>query len=186
MSIFPIHTVESAPEAARPILEGVQQKFGFVPNLMGAFAEAPATLEAYLTLSEQFDKSSLTATERQAVILAASVENECHYCVAAHTVVASMQQVPNDVVAALREGHAIPDARLEALRQFTVTLVENRGWATEEKIQAFLAAGFNRSQVLEVVLGVTFKTLSNYTNHLVDTPVDTAFAPHAWQSAKAS
>jgi alkylhydroperoxidase family enzyme len=91
-----------------------------------------------------------------------------------------MQKVPEEVIEALGEERPIPDPRLEALRRFTETLVEKRGWASEQEVRTFLDAGFSRSQVLEVVLGVTLMTLSNYTNNLVDTPLDKAFAGAQW------
>ena len=90
------------------------------------------------------------------------------------------------MIAAVRDERPIPDARLEALRRFAETVVDKRGWATEDDVQAFLAAGFGRQQVLEVILGVAFKTISNYANHLVDTPLDDAFAGQAWTTQKAA
>ncbi len=180
MSIFSIHGEQTAPEASRPILEGAKAKYGFLPNLLGGLAESPAALEALVTLSDIFDKSSLTPAERQVVILTTSAENRCEYCVAAHSTVAAMLKVPGDVIEALRDGRPINDERLEALRNFTETVVRKRGWADEDDVQAFLAAGFDRAQVLDVVLGVAFKTLLNYANHLIETPVDAAFAPRAW------
>ncbi len=185
MSIFSIHSHETAPEAARPILDGAKKKYGFVPNLMGALAEAPAALEAYVTLSDILARSSLTAAEREVLTIAVSAKNDCAYCVAAHSTVAAMHKVPEDVIAALRDGRPIDDARLEALRRFAETLVEKRGWADDDDVQAFLAAGLTRQKALEVVLAVAFKTLSNYTNHLVDTPLDAAFAPRAWSAREA-
>ncbi len=182
MSIFSIHDEQTAPEASRAILEGAKAKYGFLPNLLGGLAEAPAALEAYVTLSDIFDKSSFTPVERQVVILATSAENGCEYCVAAHSTVAFMLRVPDDVIGALRDGRPIADARLEALRNFAETVVRKRGWADEDDVQAFLAAGFDRAQMLDVVLGVAFKTLSNYANHLIATPVDAAFAPRTWTS----
>ena len=186
MSIFSIHTPETAPQAARPILDGAKRKFGFVPNLLGALAEAPAALEAYVTLSDVLARSSFTATEREIVLIAVSARNGCDYCVAAHSTIAGLQKVPDDVIAALRDGRPIADSRLEALRRFAETLVETRGWASDEDVQAFLAAGFTREHVLEVVLGLAFKTISNYANHLIGTPLDDAFAPREWRAAEAS
>lgn len=185
MSIFSIHTSETAPEASQPILEDAANKIGFLPNLLGGLAEAPATLEGYLALSGILDKSSLTPTETQIVLIAISVENDCHYCVSAHSTIAGMQKVPEEVIAALRDDRSIADPRLEALRQFTLTLLRKRGWASDDEVQAFLAAGFNRQQVLEVVLGIAFKTISNYANHLIDTPTDAAFAARDWPVAEA-
>ncbi len=185
MSIFSIHTKETAPEASRPILDGAGRSYGFVPNLLGGLAEAPAALEGYVTLSGIFDKTSFTPTERQVVLISVSVENGCAYCVAAHSTVAGMHKVPEDVIAALRDGRPIADPRLEALRRFTVAVVQKRGSVTHGEVQNFIAAGFDRGQALEVVLGVALKTLANYANHLVDTPIDRAFAPREWAPAKA-
>ncbi|MFQ5775408.1 MAG: carboxymuconolactone decarboxylase family protein [Kiloniellaceae bacterium] len=185
MSIFSIHTAETAPEKSRATLETGKKRYGFVPNLWGALAEAPAALEGYVALAGFFEKASLSRAERQVVLLAASAANKCTYCVAAHSTIAGMQDVPEEVIAALRDGTPIADPRLQALRRFAETLVEKRGWASEEDVQAFLSAGFTRQQVFEVILGLTYKTLSNYTNHLVGTPLDEAFAARAWNVRKA-
>ncbi len=180
---FPIHDVDSAPEAAKPILSGTKKSFGFIPNLLGTMAEAPALLSAYTTLTGIFDKSSFSPTERQIVLLSVSFENSCEYCVAAHSVIASMQHVPADVVEAIRADTPIADPKLEALRRFTRAVVASRGWPSAEQTQAFLAAGYGPQQILEVVLGVGIKTLSNYTNHVASTPLDAAFAKAAWSKA---
>ncbi len=185
MSNFTVHTADTAPENSRELLAGAQQAFGFIPNLIGTFAESPAALEAYLALGQIFDKSSFSATERQTVILAVSRYNECHYCVAAHSVVAGMQKVPAEVIEAIRNDSPIADSRLEALRNFTTAVVDKRGWVSAEEVDAFIDAGFTQAQVVEVVLGVTFKTLSNYTNHIADTPLDDAFAGAAWAPVEA-
>ncbi len=139
-----------------------------------------ALLKAYTTVSSLFDESSLSATERQIVLLATSVENGCPYCVAAHSAISAMQRVPADIVAALREGSPIRDPQLEALRRFTTTMVESRGWPSERETRSFMEAGYGRRQVLEVVLGIGLKTLSNYTNHVASTPLDTAFTAMEW------
>ena len=171
-----LHNLETAPEASRPLLENARQKNGFIPNLLGVLAEAPAALQAYMAVTDLLAKSSLRAAERETVLIAASIKNGCEYCVAAHSTIARMQKVSEEVIEALQEERPIPDSRLEALRRFTETLVDKRGWASEQEVQEFLEAGFDRQQILEVVLGVTLKTLSNYTNSLVDTPLDKAFA----------
>ncbi len=181
MTDFGVHTIKSAPEASRPILEKAQKTLGFVPNLYGIFAESPAMLEAYATLGGIFDRStSFSATERQVVLLTAIFENECDYCMAAHSTIAGMQCVPDDVVQALRGGEPIPDARLEALSDFARKVVRERGWVSEGDVQAFLDAGFTQAQLLEVILGIGMKTLSNYANHIARTPVDEAFQANAW------
>ncbi len=185
MSIFSIHTPESAPEASRAILDGARRGYGFVPNLLGGLAEAPATLEGYVALSRILDKASFTETEKQVVLIATSLENGCDYCVAAHATAARLKRVPDDVVAVVA-GRPIADPRLEALRQFTLALVRERGRVADEAVQVFLAAGFERAQALEVVLGVALKTIANYANHLIGTPIDAAFAPAARPAREAS
>lgn len=180
---YPIHTPETAPEAARDVLAAAKKGFGFVPNLLGTMAEAPALLKAYTTLSRLFDETSLSAAERQVVLLAASSENGCEYCVAAHSVIAAMQRVPADVVEAIRRDTPIADGKLEALRRFTTAVVRSRGWPSREDTAMFVAAGYGAQQVLEVVLGVGMKTLSNYTNHVAGTPLDQAFSAAAWSKA---
>lgn len=177
---FDVHPIETAPEASREILASTQKAFGFVPNLLGVMAESPALLRAYRTIGEIFEQTSFTPTERQVVLLTVSYQNDCDYCVAAHSVIAGMQKVPAPVVEALRQGTPLPDAKLEALRRFTAVVVDSRGWPTETDLAAFLSAGYTRAQVLDVVLGVGMKTLSNYTNHIGGTPLDDAFAPDAW------
>lgn len=180
MTNFAVHTKQTAPEKSVALLESVEKAFGFVPNLIGTMAESPAAAKGYLTIGEIFDETSFSRTERQVVILAASRYNECHYCMAAHSVVAEMQKVPDDVIEAIRADRPITDPKLEALRAFTTAVVDKRGWVSDHDIEAFLEAGYTKEQILEVILGVSMKTLSNYVNHIAHTPLDTAFAGKAW------
>lgn len=182
MTKLQVHTIDSAPEKSKPILEKAQKGLGFVPNLYGVLADSPAMLEAYTTLGGILDRGSFSATERQVVLLTTSFENECDYCMGAHSTIAGMQKVPDEVVQALRDGSPLPDARLEALRTFTRKLVGERGWVSDADVETFLAAGFERAQLLEVILGVGLKTLSNYTNHVSKTPLDEAFQRNSWTS----
>ncbi|MFQ5346609.1 MAG: carboxymuconolactone decarboxylase family protein [Rhodothalassiaceae bacterium] len=181
MSAFTLHDKDSAPEGARPLLEAVEKKFGFIPGLMRVMAESPQAMEGYLTLSRLFEASGFDPVERQVVLLTVSAENGCTYCVAAHSGAAKMAGMPEAVLSALRAGRPLPDAKLEALRRFTHKMVEKRGWLEEADIETFLAAGYERRHVLDVILGVALKTLSNCTNHVAHTPLDEAFKPLAWQ-----
>jgi len=180
MTDFPFPEKQDAPEKARPLLEKAEQTFGFVPNILKGMAEAPALLEGYMTLSGLFDQTSLSPVERQVVLLAVSHENGCHYCMSAHTAAAKMADAPDEVISALREGTAVPDDKLETLRSFTRKVVKTRGYPEDSDIEALLDAGYTKQTVLEVILGVGMKTLSNYTNHIIDTPLDKAFKPMAW------
>lgn len=182
MTEFTTHTLETAPEDSRETLLGAKQAYGFIPNLLGNLSNSPATLKAYTTLSGIFGDSSFSPTQQQVVMMAANRFHECEYCVAAHSVLAEMQKVPADVIDALRDDQPIADQKLEALRTFTTRVIEKRGWVDDSDTGDFYAAGFNQEQVLEVVLGIAFKTISNYTNHITQTPLDDAFASRKWQS----
>ena len=180
MTTFPVHSSETAPDASKPILDTVQKKFGFVPNLFRVMAEAPAAAEAYLTVMDIFESSSLSDAEKQTVLLSASLVNGCDYCMAAHTTVANMKGVPAEIVEALRAGAKLPDTKLDALAALTRSIVETRDWPTEVIRDAFFGAGYGTAEYLEVIVGVTVKTLSNYVNHATKTPLDSAFQAARW------
>jgi len=180
MANFTLHTPETAPEGARDFIAGVEKKMGFVPSLYAVFAENPTVLNAYTQLSDQLAKSGLTPLEQQVVTITASVENECHFCVAAHTTISEAQGLDLTVIEAVREDRAIADPKLEALRVFTKKVVIDRGFVSDTDVDTFLAAGYDRATVLAVILGVSLKVISNYTNHVAETPVNEAFQKHAW------
>ncbi len=180
MTTFPVHSSETAPEGSKPILAAAQRKFGFVPNLFRVMAEAPAAGEAYMAVMDIFERSSLSDAEQQTILLSVSFVNECEYCMAAHSMVAGMKNVPAEIIEALRSGTTLPDPKLDALAVLTRSIVETRGWPTEAAKEAFFAAGYGTREYLEVIVGVTVKTLSNYVNHAADTPLDTAFEAAKW------
>ncbi len=180
MTDYKVHTIDSAPGASKAILGKVNEKYGFIPNLMGVLAESPAALEAYATLSGIFEKSDFSPVEQQVILLTINRFNECRYCMAAHSIIAKGAGMEDATLDALRTGKALPDARQNALAEFTRSVVEKRGWVSDSGIEAFLAAGFTKANALEVILGTSFKTLSNYANHIAKTPVDTAFAGQSW------
>lgn len=184
MSNFELHTIESAPASAKPLLEQAKKDYGMVPGLYQVMASSPELLQSYFSLHEQFDNTDLTTEERNLVWLAISIENECHYCVPAHTAIAMQQGVSDDVINALRDNKPLADAKLEALRTLTLNLVRNRGRASQEELDAFFAAGFKPRHVLDILVGMAQKTLSNFTNHLADTEIDAPFKPFAWTPAE--
>ncbi len=181
MTEFNVYDKDNAPVASRSVLAEVEKNLGFVPNLFGVLAEAPVAAQAYGALTDLFNQSSFTPTERHVVWFANIYENDCTYCMAAHTGIAKHEQVSDEVIEASRSGKPYGDARLEALRQFTRSTVVNRGWVSDEELESFLAQGFNRQNVLEVIVGVAHKVISTYTNHFARTPLDTAFKRNAWQ-----
>jgi uncharacterized peroxidase-related enzyme len=175
---FTIYTTENAPEESKPLLNTAKEKFGFLPNLLGEFAESPAVLEGYLKLNEIVGKTDFTPKEQQLAILAVSVENQCHYCTAVHSTILRKQiNAGDEIVDAVRNGNPLPDEKLNALVTYVRTAVEKRGFVDDSDLQAFLDAGYSKRQVLEVNLIIALKTISNYTNHLAETPIDEPFEP---------
>jgi uncharacterized peroxidase-related enzyme len=183
---FTFHTSESAPQDSRPLLEKAESKFGFLPNILAGMAEAPALLEAYMTLSGIFDKTSFSPAERQLILLTVSYENECHFCVAAHTGGAKKAQMDDKHIEALRGGQMLDDPKLETLRAFTRKVVTQRGWIDDSDVQKMLDAGYSKQNVLEVIVGVGLKTISNYTNHIIATPLNEQLEPLKWDKPKAA
>ncbi|QEG21626.1 carboxymuconolactone decarboxylase family protein [Mariniblastus fucicola] len=180
MTDFQLHNVESAPEASKASLEASQKAYGVVPNLHAAMAESPALLEAYKTIGGIFGKTELSMTEQQIVAMTNNRLNGCTYCMAAHTTIMQGAKVPEDVITSLREGTQIADPKLEALRQFAEKVNLKRGHLDDGDIEALIDAGYTKQTVLEVILGTAFKVLSNYTNHVVQTPLDDMFAKNEW------
>ncbi|UXX82398.1 carboxymuconolactone decarboxylase family protein [Roseovarius pelagicus] len=183
MTHFPIHTIESAPEAAKPALEASFKANGRIPGLHGTMAEAPGLLAAYSFAHQQFMATSLTDEEKTVVWQTVNVENSCHYCVPAHTGIAKMMKVDDAITEALRNETPLPTAKLEGLRTFTLQVVRTSANLTDAQVQTFLDAGFEERNILEVILGVAQKVMSNFTNHFAGTPVDQVFQKFAWQKA---
>ncbi|WP_417271313.1 carboxymuconolactone decarboxylase family protein [Celeribacter sp.] len=184
MTDFTIHTIESAPEESKAGLEASFKANGRVPGLHGVMAEAPGLLATYHFAHAQFMATSLNDEEKTVVWQTVNVEQNCHYCVPAHTGIAKMMKVDDAITEALRNETPLPTAKLEALRDFTLNVVRNRGFVDEAATQAFLDAGYTQRQILEVILGVAQKVMSNYTNHFAQTPIDQVFQKFAWQKAE--
>lgn len=178
---FPFHDFDTAPEGSKPLLEQSQKAFGRLPGLHKVLAESPQAYEAYQLLHKLFIETDFDADEKTVVWQAINVENECHYCVPAHTGIAKMMKVSDALSDALRDEAPLPSPKLEALRSFTVQMLRQRGNMTDEQMAAFSDAGYGHRAVLDVILAMAQKTMSNYTNHVAKTPVDPMFEPLAWR-----
>lgn len=187
MANFTLYDETNAPEASRDLLATAKRNYGMIPSLLAVLADNPAALETYMTVSGLFAKAGFDPLESQVVLITASVENECHFCVAAHTAVAAGSKLDMDVINAVRDDRPIADPKLEALRHFTKQVVVQRGFVADADVAAFIAAGYSQSAVLGVILGVSLKVISNYTNHVAETPVNAPFQAFAWEpKARAS
>lgn len=178
---FPSHDLDTAPEASKPLLEQSQKAFGRLPGLHKVLAESPQAYEGYQVLHKLFTETDFDAEELTVVWQAINVENECHYCVPAHTGIAKMMKVSDEISDALRNETALPTPKLEALRTFTVQMFRQRGNVSDDQMKAFFDAGYGHRAVLDVILGMAQKTISNYVNHVAQTPVDGVFKPLAWE-----
>jgi uncharacterized peroxidase-related enzyme len=181
MAEFEIHTVESAPKESRATLEEVEDQYGFIPNLLRVMAESPQAVRSYWTLGRELNRVSLTPIEQQVVMLTVSLVNRCPYCMAAHSLTARLAGMSDEDIDAIRNCKALGDPRLEALRTFACTITEQRGWVKSAVTEKFLSAGFTKAQVFEVMLGIAYKTMSNYTNHVVGTLLDKQYKEMEWQ-----
>ena len=166
MTDFTFYTTENASAPVKKIFGGIQQAYGFIPNLFAYMAEAPVTVEAYLALNDFVSKTSLTPAQQQTALLTASVENGCGFCTVAHTAIGKMKSASEQSLQAICSHNEITDPKDRALVNFTQSIMRKRGRLEESEIQAFLAAGFTKQQIFEVILIVAIKTLSNYSNLL--------------------
>ncbi len=180
MTTLKIHNIESAPERSKTFLEKSLKTNGIIPGLHGVLAGAPEVLEAYQTLHKLFTQTSFDKEELTVVWQTINVEHECQYCVPAHTGIANMMKVDASITEALRNRTDLPTEKLQVLHDFTLKVVRNRGQVTQEDLNTFYGAGYEERQVLEIILGLSQKVISNYTNHIANTPVDAPFQKFAW------
>ena len=172
--------MSTAPIDSIPMLEEAKKRYGMIPNLMGNFAHNPAALKAYLTLGYIFEASGLNSLEQQVVALTVSRENACTYCMAAHTAISTMIKLEASIIQQLREGEKLSDIKLEALRTFTKRVVSAKGLVDDSDVTDFISAGYTKEHVLAVIIGVSLKTLANYTNHIAMTELDEGFKSYSW------
>lgn len=176
MPSFKTHTKATAPEGSKAVLPD-----GFIPNLHALMAEAPQLLIGYKALWDLLPKTSLTPLEQQVVMMTANFENNCEYCVPWHTLLMKSDKMPEDVIEALRNGTPLPDEKLQALHDFTKAMLDTRGHVGDERLEAFLAAGYDQQAALEVVLGLAVKLMSNFTNAMAKTPLDQPPQKYLWK-----
>jgi uncharacterized peroxidase-related enzyme len=180
VSTFEIHTIDSAPASSAPALRALEQGLGFVPNLAATMAESPALVRGFVELRGTLAGGELTGVEREIVALATSIENDCDYCMAAHSTFALMQGADERAVAAARAGDAPEDARLGALYRFARELVARRGHISQTETQALRNVGYSNGALLEVVAQIGFTTLANLAHNISDAPLDAAFEQQTW------
>ncbi len=169
-SVFTIPTKAEVSETNQSLFDNLQKGLGFVPNLYAYFAKSETALGDYLALQNR--KSSLRAKEREVINLVTSQINGCRYCQSAHTVIGKMNGFTDEQILEIRKGTALFDSKLDALAKFTASVVTNRGKATEESKNNFFAAGYTEANLIDVVIVVGDKIISNYIHNLTEFEID--------------
>lgn len=177
---YEIYNTQTASDAAKPVLEQVQQHYQFVPNALGAMVESPEAVKSYLTLDELVSQNSLTDEQRHVAFLTISREYNCSYCVAAHTAFAQMGQVDSDVIERLRDGKFLDDNKLDALQQFVSKMVKTGCYVSEQDIERFLWHGYTRRNILEIITMMANKLIAVFANRVMGTDLDEALQPAIW------
>lgn len=185
ISLEPI-SLHNANERVKPLLEATKKQAGIIPNMYANMANVPALLETYGTGYNLFRKEgNFTPAEQEVIFLTISKENCCEYCMAAHSVVADMMSnVPVEVTDAIRNDKEIPNAKLRVLSKFTSTMVNKRGRPSDAEVQEFLMAEYTEKHILTIILAISVKTISNYSNHIFHTELDTLFKAREWSAYK--
>ena len=177
-------TLKDADPKDQPLLQQVKASMGMIPNMYGDMANSPAMLHTYAQGYSLFrEESGFTPAEQEVVFLTISRENECHYCMAAHSFVAdNISKVPPQVTNAIRDDDPIADNKLAAIAAFSRSMFVTRGHPSKTDVASFLLAGYSETHILSIILALAVKTISNYSNHVFDTSVDDAFAGRTWEA----
>lgn len=164
---FPDHTLESAPTASRRPMERTIRQMGHLPAPVARLATSPELLDGFLKLSASFEQTTLEPLARETVVMTVATRNGCHVCIDMHTGKLKSLSADDDVIAALREQKPVPDERLEAVRRFTLAVLETSGDVDDETLHAFLDLGYTARNALEVVMGIGTYTMSTLANRLI-------------------
>jgi AhpD family alkylhydroperoxidase len=177
---FVDHTIQSAPPAARRSMEAVVENLGYLPAGVGRLAASPQLLDGFLRTNALFESTTLDPLAREVLIMTMATRNGCHVCVAMHSAKLTSLGTDPGLIAALRESRPVDDARLEAMRGFTLEVLVTSGAVSAEAMRDFLGQGYTRQNALEVVLGIGVYTMSTLANRMTDAPLDEALRPFAW------
>jgi len=175
MKIFPVPTKDQVSSANQVIFDNLTKMVGHVPNLYATFAHSENALGNYLTL--QNGKSSLRAKEREVVNLVVSQVNKCLYCLSAHTAIGKMQGFTDEQVLEIRRAEVTFDSKLNALAKLVKGIAENQGHTDQQLVENFYAAGYNEGSLVDVVMVVGDKIITNYLYALTAVPIDFPIVP---------
>jgi len=170
MKTFNVPKREEVSDTNKAIFDKLEDKVGFVPNIYATYAYSENALERYLEF--QNAKSSLNAKQKEVVNLAVSQVNECTYCLSAHTAIGKMNNFTDEQILELRDGKASFDEKLDALARLAKNVTKNRGNADDAVLENFFNAGWDKENLVDTILLVGDKTISNYLHKVTNVPID--------------
>lgn len=175
MKTFTVPNAAQVSLANQVLFDSLQKGLGMVPNLYATLAHSENALGTYLTL--QGAKSSINGRSREVVNLVVSQVNNCEYCLAAHSAIGKMVGFTEAQVLEIRSGAVSFDARLDALAKLTKNIALNRGHADSAVVDAFFTAGWNEENLVDTIVTIGDKTITNYLHGTTKVPVDFPAAP---------
>ncbi|MEU4243901.1 carboxymuconolactone decarboxylase family protein [Actinoplanes sp. NPDC026619] len=185
MTNYPIHTINTAPDYAKQPIAVLEEAFGFIPAAAAAMANSAPLINSFFSAFGHFrGDGTFSAAERQVLLLTNAVTNNCGWAVAFHTLEALADGVPAAEVDRIRRRGLPEDPRFGALSALTRALIGQRGHLDQAQTADFLAAGFDRDQVLEVITGVAISTMSNHAATVADLPLEDQLRAHAWDASR--
>ena len=177
MASFTVPTRDQVSAQNQQLFDTLQKGLGFVPNLYATFGLSDNGLGAYLAFQQSQTKGAFKAKEREAINLVVSQVNECVYCLAAHTALGKMNGFSDHQILQLRAGHADFDPKLDALVKLAQAITVTKGHPATELVDSYIAAGYVQSSVIDLILMVGDKIMSNYLHSMTNIPVDFPAAP---------
>lgn len=177
MATFHVPTRDQVSASNQQLFDNLQKGLGFVPNLYATFGLSDNGLGAYLAFQQSQTKGAFKAKEREAINLVVSQANNCVYCQAAHTALGKMNGFTDEQMLQLRAGYADFDPKLDALVKLAKAITETKGHPAGELVDRFVTAGYSQNAVVDLVLMVGDKIISNYLHGITQIPVDFPAAP---------
>ena len=163
--------LNEAESKSKTLLEGVEKKLGFAPNIMRTLAHSPAALEAYLGFGKSLGGGKLSPQLREQIALTVAGVNGCQYCASAHTAIGKMYKVDEKELAANVKATS-EDVKTESALRFAQKVVEGRGWVSDEDVQQVRECGYSEAELVEIIATVAVNLFSNYFNHIAETDID--------------
>jgi AhpD family alkylhydroperoxidase len=180
MEHFPVYTIDSAPEASKPAMRDLKAAFGTIPNIAGAMATLPVLINSLVGLFGRVHGGSFSEAQIQTLLLTNAVTNACAWAVAFHSALALKEGLDPRDVEAIRAGRSPSDSKHGALSTLARALIEKRGRIDDQDAERFLAAGFGKDRLLEVIAVIAASTITNYTGNVTKPPLEASLKAHAW------